>query len=66
MSVEATIRNMVRGEIEEAIAPLAQAVANLQEQKRVLAQLSAVLTANISSSVISSARAGVRLRRRSR
>jgi hypothetical protein len=41
MSVDKAIRDMVRDEIEAAIGPLAQAVAQIQSQGGVLAQLSA-------------------------
>jgi hypothetical protein len=43
MSVDKAIRDMIRDEVEAAIAPLAQAVAQIQSQGGVLAQLSAVL-----------------------
>lgn len=43
MSVDKAIRDMVRDEVEAAIAPLAQMVAQIQSQGGVLAQLSAVL-----------------------
>src|SRR3954467_4376575 len=43
MSVDQAIRDMIRDEIEAAMAPLAQAVAQIQSQGGVLAQLSAVL-----------------------
>src|SRR2546427_706549 len=43
MSVDRAIRDMIRDEVEAAIAPLAQVVAQIQNQGGVLAQLSAVL-----------------------
>jgi len=43
MSVDKAIRDMIRDEVEAAMAPLAQAVAQIQSQGGVLAQLSAVL-----------------------
>lgn len=43
MSVDKAIRDMIRDEVEAAMAPLAQAVAQIQNQGGVLAQLSAVL-----------------------
>ncbi|MBK7857613.1 MAG: cell wall protein [Archangiaceae bacterium] len=43
MSVDKAIRDMIRDEIEAAIAPLHAAVAQMQNQGGVLAQLSAVL-----------------------
>jgi hypothetical protein len=44
MSVDKAIREMIRDEVEAAMAPLAQAVAQIQSQGGVLAQLSAVLS----------------------
>src|SRR6478735_6612005 len=43
MSVDKAIRDMIRDEIEAAMAPLTQAVQQIQSQGGVLAQLSAVL-----------------------
>src|SRR5437762_2434706 len=43
MSVDKAIRDMIRDEVEAAISPLAHAVAQMQSQGGVLAQLSAVL-----------------------
>ena len=43
MSVDKAIRDMVRDEIDAAMAPLAAAVAQIQSQGNMLAQLSAVL-----------------------
>lgn len=43
MSVDRAIRDMIRDEVEAAMAPLAQAVAQIQSQGGVLAQLTAVL-----------------------
>jgi hypothetical protein len=43
MSVDKAIRDLIRDEIEAAMLPLQQAVAQIQSQGGVLAQLSAVL-----------------------
>lgn len=43
MSVDRAIRDMIRDEVEAAMAPLAQAVAQIQSQGAVIAQLTAVL-----------------------
>jgi hypothetical protein len=43
MSVDKAIRDMIRDEVEAAMAPLAAAVQQIQSQGGVLAQLSAVL-----------------------
>src|SRR4051812_3078335 len=43
MSVDKAIRDMIRDEVEAAMQPLQQAVAQIQSQGGVLAQLSAVL-----------------------
>ena len=43
MSVDKAIRDMVRDEVESAIAPLAAAISQIQDQGGVLAQLQALL-----------------------
>ena len=43
MSVDRAIRDMIRDEVEAAVAPLTQAIAQIQNQGGVLAQLQALL-----------------------
>src|SRR5690242_11389171 len=43
MSVDKAIRDMIRDEVEAAVAPLTQAIAQIQDQGGVLAQLQALL-----------------------
>jgi hypothetical protein len=43
MSVDKAIRDMIRDEVEAAVAPLARAMSQIQNQGGVLAQLSALL-----------------------
>jgi hypothetical protein len=43
MSVDKAIRDMIRGEVESAVAPLARAIAQMQNQGGVLGQLQALL-----------------------
>jgi hypothetical protein len=43
MSVDKAIRDMIRGEVEAAVAPLAHAISQMQNQGGVLGQLQALL-----------------------